>query len=180
MGQKFRDRNISRLAEKLRWTICNESKAEQASRGCQPVPVLFVTDRATSVDKNDQIKFLNAGDPDGQLRFGVAFVTIPIAPGSRKRNELSLEGIAIFYRETPHLPNSSTVRVGKRQMLNDIDNFKNLLVDVYKNISDQRLFIFVHGYGNSFDSAATRIGLFAEKLKCPGIPILFSWPSADT
>ena len=41
------------------------------------------------------------------------------------------------------------------------------------------LLIFVHGYNTSFDEAAMRTAQLVYDVKFPGVPLFFSWPSAD-
>lgn len=39
------------------------------------------------------------------------------------------------------------------------------------------VFIFVHGYNNTFEDAARRAAQIAYDLKFPGAPVMYSWPS---
>lgn len=46
------------------------------------------------------------------------------------------------------------------------------------SLSDRRdLFVFVHGFHNTFQDAAFRTAQIAHDLQFPGAPIFFSWPS---
>jgi esterase/lipase superfamily enzyme len=45
---------------------------------------------------------------------------------------------------------------------------------------DKDLFVFVHGFHNTFEDAAFRTAQIAHDLKFQGAPVFFSWPSQGT
>ncbi|MFO0832999.1 MAG: alpha/beta hydrolase [Phycisphaerales bacterium] len=46
--------------------------------------------------------------------------------------------------------------------------------------NDRSILVYVHGYKNSFDSAALRAAQLAVDLNVPGLTAFYSWPSADS
>lgn len=61
------------------------------------------------------------------------------------------------------------------------DDLDGLLTRQRKNLNlDSRhdVFIFVHGYANTFESACRRTAQMWTDLKFSGLPVMYSWPSA--
>jgi esterase/lipase superfamily enzyme len=98
-------------------------------------------------------------------------------PASHKIGEID----GSFWEKIIHLDAS----YGKLK-IKDIKAYKNsnelwqTLKDKFKNMRRKEALIFIHGYNNSFDSAAIRAGQIGYDLKFKGVMAFYSWPSAHS
>jgi|GEM_PF-3981491 len=75
-----------------------------------------------------------------------------------------------------------TVDPDKHFMMSDIqphakEAFFNKLSEKVKHSPDKDMFVFVHGFHNTFENAAFRTAQIAYDLNFTGAPVFFSWPS---
>jgi esterase/lipase superfamily enzyme len=63
--------------------------------------------------------------------------------------------------------------------LAESDFYTKLKTRIYES-DDKDLFVFVHGFHNTFEDAAFRTAQIAHDLKFQGAPVFFSWPSQGT
>jgi 1,4-alpha-glucan branching enzyme len=110
-----------------------------------------------------------------QLNFGRCDVTVPgsYVPGSGvvPRPEVIL-GI-----ELPEDPKRHIV-LAQLTSHEEAEFFRRLREDLERRENrDKELFVFVHGYNNSFRDAIFRTALIARDLEFAGTAVSFSWPS---
>lgn len=131
------------------------------------VPVLFATDRDPTGDPAPARCF---GGGRGELRFGVAEVSIP---DSHQRGELeSPVWWKLQFSADP----------GKHLMLTGVTlqsraEFVAKAREAVAGVRRPELLVFVHGYNVSFENAARRTAQIAHDLRFAGVPMLYSWPS---
>lgn len=131
------------------------------------VPVLFATDRDHTGDAAPGRCF---GSGRGDLRFGVAEVTIP---SSHRRGELeSPVWWKLQFSADPnrHLTLASVSLLSRAAF---VDTAQQALAAGER----PELLVFVHGYNVSFENAARRTAQMAHDLRFTGVPMLYSWPS---
>jgi len=106
------------------------------------------------------------------FHYGRAIVTIPLThtPGT-----LELPSLWKLQRATDpskHFVLQSVVPLGT-------DAARKEMAEKLDSLGSKALLIFVHGYNMGFPEAAMRTAQLAHDLKFPGLPFLFSWPSAN-
>src|SRR5439155_20187668 len=60
------------------------------------------------------------------------------------------------------------------------DEFFRDLTTTVRSSTGKQAFVFIHGYANTFEDAASRTAQIAYDLGFDGAPILYSWPSTGT
>jgi esterase/lipase superfamily enzyme len=130
--------------------------------GAARVSVYYATTRTFSATRAPDGAFLNEATADEQFRFGVANVDIPLP-----HSEGAPDGVTIHSYDPPLIQANLTRGAFGR------------LVRARLQSSRRPLIVFVHGFNNSFASAAHRAAVFAHDLQ-PDVaarPVIFSWPS---
>lgn len=61
-----------------------------------------------------------------------------------------------------------------------ISSFNVELEFLYTTANEDEMLLYIHGYNNSFEDAATRAAQIAYDLKFPGVTSFFSWASKNT
>lgn len=152
--------------------IPDKTRRYTPAQGFATVRVFYGTNRATSGDATPARYF---GAARGELQYGYCDVTIP---ASHKSAELETEpGWAEYTIGT----DETTLR--KRYVLLDklvpLDKggFASALRDQIKNARSKDVFVFVHGFNNTFEDAARRTAQLAYDLDFDGTPMMYSWPS---
>jgi esterase/lipase superfamily enzyme len=152
-----------------------ESKRYALKNGFASVRVFYGTNRVPTGDTKPAAMY---GRASGPLQYGYLDVTIP---QSHKLAEL----------ETPKQWSEYTLRVTNTDMRSQfvlLDNVKPLALEVFtqqlqheiQTSPSHDVFVFVHGYNNSFEDTARRAAQLAYDLDFDGTPIMFSWPSQGT
>lgn len=134
------------------------------------VDVVFATDREPVEKRDRRIRF---GKNRGDLTFGTVRVNIPddhrMAGLERPRN-WPLD----FRQDLRRQLRGSDTMPG---LTSDLGC---LLVPQLRRAPSPELLVFVHGYNVSFDDAARRAAQIAYDIDFPGVPVLYSWPSAGS
>jgi esterase/lipase superfamily enzyme len=152
-----------------------ESKRYALKNGFASVRVFYGTNRVPTGDTKPASIY---GRASGPLQYGYLDVTIP---QSHKLAEL----------ETPKQWSEYTLRVMNTDFRSQfvlLENVKPLARDVFvaqlqreiQSSPSRDVFVFVHGYNNTFEDTARRAAQLAYDLDFDGTPIMFSWPSQGT
>ncbi|MHB8477501.1 MAG: alpha/beta hydrolase [Steroidobacteraceae bacterium] len=144
----------------------------QQSGGFATVRIFYGTNRAPTGDTKPALFY---GKGRGELQYGYLNVTIPQL---HKEAELETQP-----RWTEYTFPLSEAAMRRRYVLLDRitplpkDDFVRALREQIKGSPSRDLFIFVHGFNNTFEDAARRAAQLAYDLDFDGTPILYSWPS---
>jgi esterase/lipase superfamily enzyme len=139
------------------------------AQGYHVVPVFFATDRAATGTIKPTAFF---GSGRGELRFGVAEVSIP---AGHDRGELESPAWWKFeFRSDPrkHVTLLSVT-------CHERADFVSLAGAAVARSPRREAFVFIHGYNVSFESGARRTAQIAHDLRFKGAAILYSWPSTS-
>jgi len=137
------------------------------------VKLFFATDRRWTGSMN-QPKWFGSdwNETQGHLTYGTCDVSIPI----RTHTPGEVEKPSIFRMELPFENPEKHVVVYTPQRLAQAEFFDGLANDVRQR-DQKEVVIFIHGFNNTFDDAASRLGVLAYDMDFDGIPILYSWSS---
>lgn len=149
-----------------------DSKRYALKNGFASVRVFYGTNRNLTGESKPALFY---GKGSGPLQFGYVDVTIP---QSHKLAEL----------ETPKQWSEYTLRVTHTDMRTEfvlLDDVKSLAKDDFvrqlqheiQTSPSKDVFVFVHGYNNTFEDTARRAAQLAYDLDFDGTPIMYSWPS---
>ena len=142
-----------------------------ADAGFATVRVFYGTNRART-EQNAPANFY--GKARGDLQYGFLEVTIP---KTHKIAELESPQWSDFsFTVNVAADRKKFVLLDKIVPLSKPDFVDNLKQAIAKAPS-RDVFIFVHGYNNTFEDAARRAAQLAYDLNFDGTPILYSWPS---
>ncbi|MEP6546554.1 MAG: alpha/beta hydrolase [Gammaproteobacteria bacterium] len=142
------------------------------NQGFATVRVFYGTNRAPSGNTKPALYY---GKDRGDLQYGYLNVTIPQV---HKEAELETQP---RWAEYTLAVDPATMR--RRYVLLDQvmplakDDFVRRLRQQVKDSPSKDLFIFVHGFNNTFEDAARRAAQMAYDLDFDGTPLLYSWPS---
>jgi len=141
-------------------------------QGFATVRVYYGTNRAPSGDPKPAQFY---GKARGELQYGYLDVTIPQIHQEAQletqprwleytlsTDPASMRAHYVLLDKVVPLPQAEFVR-SLRQQINDTRS--------------KDVFIFVHGFNNSFEDAARRVAQLAYDLDFDGTPMLYSWPS---
>lgn len=134
------------------------------------VRVFYGTDRQPSGDPRPALYY---GKERGDLQYGSLDVTIPT---THKESALETQP-----RWTEYVIDASEAR--RRYVLLDKvvpldkDRFIQELRGHVKQARSKDLFLFVHGFNNTFEDSARRAAQLMYDLDFDGTPLLYSWPS---
>ena len=158
--------------------------AQQLVTSCEPVPVFYFTNRRKAIN-NSSFTFENRLSDNGEISFGLSKVYIPTkkeANTERKSNfQLAREfAYGALFGKSPDLPNANPQVIQNEDFNLNLIDFIRQIHAVANKQDRKKVFIFVHGFNNSFDDAVRRIAGLSEEYKYPGVPIVLSWASAAT
>ncbi len=110
------------------------------------------------------------GNQRGELRYGLATVTIPEkhVPGNVE------SPFALYVIRLPEDPDKHFV---VKELLEDREAFYRELNRRVGQSAAKHAFVFIHGYNVTFNNAIKRTAQLALDLKFAGAPLCFSWPS---
>jgi TPR repeat protein len=161
---------------------------------CAPTPVFYFTNRKADKLPDGEEQYENLMASDGLMSKGVSMAYAP---------ELTSTSPTLWYQvasaAAEHLPvighlfgllreGESSSReqpnekfeLHNRPYLDDTKAFVDELHAFAINSGHTKVFVYVHGFANSFDSAVDRMALLSNQYNFPGIPIVLSWASANT
>ncbi|HEY2684421.1 MAG TPA: alpha/beta fold hydrolase [Steroidobacteraceae bacterium] len=175
--------NVARVDEQLKPHLNNrgglpmpgdvaKSRRYKQNNGFATVRVFYGTNRAPSGDPRPAQFY---GTARGDLAYGYLDVTIP---ETHQEAELETQPRWIEYTfgVDPAEMRRRYVLLDKVTPLSKDEFSKSLHAQVSSSPS-QDLFIFVHGFNNSFEDAARRVAQLTYDLDFDGTPLLYSWPS---
>jgi esterase/lipase superfamily enzyme len=151
------------------------NRYSQNGQGFASVRVFYGTNRAPTGDVKTVKPALYYGKERGQLQYGYLDVTIPKV---HREAELETQPRWMDYTFTldQAAMRSNYILLDKITPLEKPD-FVNALRQQIKSSPSKDLFIFVHGFNNTFEDAARRVAQLAYDLDFDGTPLLYSWPS---
>jgi esterase/lipase superfamily enzyme len=150
----------------------NPANQASAKGGAQlhAVKLYYATDRRWS-GSVEQPKWYGPEWNGGEkLDYGTCWVTIPpehVAGNVEKPSVLQFE---IQEDSLKHVVVLKPVRM-------ESASFFSTLGEGMKKAEDKEAIVYVHGFNNTFDEAASRFAVLAYDMGFRGIPILYSWPS---
>ena len=158
------------------------------------VPLFYVTDRAPERDQEDNLRY--GYNRSGSLAFGKVVVDLgaditweELLEASRTQRRikplaLEIRGVEEIVRSTKTPPPYKEVdgRIVEKPDLvarrtEAIEAFRRVLVRQLELTPRKEVFIFVHGYNNSFDDAAFAMAELWHFLGRIGVPIIYTWPA---
>ena len=149
-----------------------DRRYQQNAQGFATVRVFYGTNRAPTRETKPAQFY---GGARGDLQYGSLDVTIP-----RIHQEAQLETqprwVEYTFAADQAAMRAQYVLLDKVTPLERSEFVRQL----HQQISESRLkdvFIFVHGYNNTFEDAARRTAQMAYDLDFDGTPMLYSWPS---
>ncbi len=140
------------------------------AHGFADVRVYYGTNRAPTGDLRPAAYY---GKARGELQFGYFDVTIPAA---HRAAELETQPRWADYVFDAGELRSRYVLLDRLAPLAKDDFVRNLQAQI-KSSPSKDLFVFVHGFNNTFEDAARRAAQLAYDLDFDGTPVLYSWPS---
>jgi esterase/lipase superfamily enzyme len=149
-----------------------DRRYQQNAQGFATVRVFYGTNRAPTRESKPAQFY---GGARGDLQYGSLDVTIP-----RIHQEAQLETqprwVEYTFAADQAAMRAQYVLLDKVTPLEKSEFVRQL----HQQISESRfkdVFIFVHGYNNTFEDAARRTAQMAYDLDFDGTPMLYSWPS---
>jgi esterase/lipase superfamily enzyme len=141
------------------------------------VTLFFATLRKFTNSKLDP-RWFNAevSEEADPLTYGTCLVTIP--PKHEKGNVEKKAGLWDFVlMRDPNDPERYVVVYEPKLMaLPAFDSAITAGIQ-QRQRADKSLLVFVHGFNNTFDEAASRLAVLVYDMDYNGVPVLFSWPS---
>jgi esterase/lipase superfamily enzyme len=136
------------------------------------VTLYYATDRVWTGSKEQPRWFGHDWNEEGgHLSYGRCEVSIPLAthtPGE-------VEKPAWYRLEFFENPKKHVVLYRPQQLAEKI--FFNDLAQAVRERDEKEVMIFIHGFNNTFDDAASRLGVLAFDMQFAGVPVLYSWSS---
>jgi pimeloyl-ACP methyl ester carboxylesterase len=127
------------------------------------IRVFFATEREALT--NDGTKYGPHRDPNMLVRYGTAVVEISEKPGLLDPDELRI------YRDQNY-------RRGLSPPLDESAFYAAMREEIVRSAPDSKqVFIFIHGFNNSFEEEINKTAEIAYDTRFVGVPILFDWPS---
>ena len=142
------------------------------NQGFATVKVFYGTNRTPTGNIKPALFY---GNVRGDLQYGYLNVTIP-----KIHKEAELETQPRWAEYTFAVDQASARR--RYVLLDQVTplakgDFVRELRQQIKDSPSKDLFVFVHGYNNTFEDAARRAAQMAYDLDFDGTPVLYSWPS---
>lgn len=132
--------------------------------------IFYVTDRRDTGSADPLQRFANERAADGALSKGMCDVSIPRTHESGQTESPSW--IHLEFRPDP----DKHITLLKVNPLAGDAFYQQLSQRVAKS-RQKSIFVFIHGFANSFEMAARTTAQLTWDLKFDGAPILYSWPS---
>lgn len=151
------------------------TRYQQGSQGFATVRVFYGTNRArTSSAAPAEIY----GTQRGELQVGYLDVTIP---ATHRQGELETQS-----RWSVYTLFADKAELKRRYVMLDrvTPLARNVWIDTLRrqvrSAPSRDVFVFVHGFKNSFEDTARRTAQLAYDLDFDGTPLMYSWPSQDS
>ena len=131
------------------------------------VKLFYATDRAASASAENRTYNGSRGDI---LRYGTCEVSLPSDHRMGVLETPSVWRLEFKTDADKHVVFRSASELGASE-------FYKQLNSAVTNATSREVFVFVHGFGNSFADGARRTAQLCYDLQYVGIPIMYSWPS---
>lgn len=171
---------ISRLALFLVLTVsslitvsvacANEACAVERSKVIWKVPVIFVTDRQTHKHNYGPRRVL---EKDTVSRVDAGIIEMFVQQGAKEELADWQHSGNSKLKEPTEAPTTTKFKCQSTADLNG--DFDKAVRDSIKRTGKKEIFVFVHGFNNSFEDAAASAAKLGYYTGCP--VILYSWPS---
>ena len=150
--------------------------------------IFYITDRKKSLEENE----FYSNQRSYQLKYGKARVEVHkdskqelynLLTLNKKKEDLKIDVTSID--ESGSFPDTAKSHFYMTQGKFSEDfqkarqNFIQQINDGLKNKSKKDIYLFVHGYNNAFNYAATRIAQLWFFMGHQGLPVLYSWPAGQ-
>lgn len=135
--------------------------------GYTSVDILYATCRTRIESDRQRARY---GSGRGDLRFGVATVSIP-----QRHEPGQIERPRWRYLQIQENPRKHVVILAVNETT--VSHWNSILRHSLPVNTTRSILLFVHGYNVTFDQAVRRTAQLAYDLAFDGIPILYSWPS---
>lgn len=158
---------------KRRFTTTTVSPPSQRELGV--VKLYFATDRQWTGETEPPKWFgseWNNTTPD-PLTYGTCEVSIPVS--HHEIGEIEKRSLFRILIRDPEDPKRDVI-VRQPQRF-EKDEFFGALAGEVAMRAEKEVIVFIHGFNNTFDDAASRLGVLAYDLKFEGVPVLYSWSS---
>ena len=147
-----------------------KNRRYKQANGFANVRVFYGTNRAVSGEAKPAVFY---GKARGDLQYGYLDVTIP---SIHQEAELETQPRWAEYIFDISQSRARYVLLDKVTPLAK-DPFVHALQQAVKTAPSKDVFIFVHGFNNTFEDAARRAAQLAYDTDFDGTPLLYSWPS---
>jgi esterase/lipase superfamily enzyme len=158
------------------------------------VQIFYITDRTSQQDENGNIRYDEGRS--ASLAFGTTVVNLGAesswedlleASRSQERsNPMKLELVTVNELvRSPPLPLPYTLRDGQiveeptqvAQLEKAAEAFRQIMVRQLELTDRKEVFIYIHGYNNTFDDAAFALAELWHFLGRRGVPLIYTWPA---
>jgi esterase/lipase superfamily enzyme len=136
------------------------------------VPVFYVTDREAEGDGFGAKRLPEVGTVSG-MQAGIVEVSVPVV-GDHQLAQWQQDGCPLSTSQRVELPKLTKFKGETAQDLSG--EFDQAFAASLQKCKRKDVFIFIHGFNNSFDVAAQNAAHLSFYTGCP--VILYSWPSA--
>jgi esterase/lipase superfamily enzyme len=151
------------------------SAPDEASDAAHEYPVWFATNR-NPLPTDDPDGFGNDFDAAGRVHHGICTVRIP------KTHKFGSVGRAWWRRWLRLEFADDRLRCISRRAYVSEQDFLVAVNDELQLLpgDEQQVLVYLHGYKNSFGTAAIRAAQICFDLRIPGVTAFFAWPSLDS
>ena len=158
------------------------------------VRMFYITDRDPQQTKDGSINYGFGRSPS--LAFGTTTVDLgldmtwaDLVQASRTQNRLKpmrlKRGPIHELSRTPQIPIPYALIDGKiienpemaAQLKKSIEEFKRVLIQQLELTPRKEVFIYIHGYNNTFDDAAFALAELWHFIGRVGVPLIYTWPA---
>ncbi|CAN5560529.1 hypothetical protein BH10CYA1_BH10CYA1_26050 [soil metagenome] len=182
------NRDRAKLATVLLLMLWLIATSAQAKEQIWQVPIFFVTDRQPSINLQEGLqtggfqskktvygtKRLKEVDTISGLHAGIAEICIPVMAGT-KLTDWQKSGVTMKTVAGTQPPKITEFNCHSSADFKD--EFDSQLFEALAKCKNKEVFVFVHGFNDSFNDAGETAAELAFYTGCP--TILYSWPSAQ-
>jgi esterase/lipase superfamily enzyme len=138
------------------------------------IRVWYGTNRALRDPTNPELGYSNQRESDAnRLHLGSVICEVP------RNREVGSVGSSWLVRKLSGV--DDRIKIEKIFLEQEGAFYKQLSWRLkLANPGERDILVYIHGYKNSFESAAIRAAQLAVDLNVPGLTAFYSWPSADT
>jgi len=159
------------------------------------VELMYVTDRAPEKDENDNLRY--GFGRSGSLAFGTVTVALggptttwedllEASRTGRRLNPLHLSFESVveiaraspdplpFWKEAGQIVYEPTAQARRRE---DVKEFRRALARRLALTPRKEVFVYVHGFNNTFEDAVFAMSEFWHFFGREGVPIVYTWPA---